>query len=1029
MKTTLFAAAALIGSAAATPSELAQADHFVIKTAEPTHIHAEFHDLGYRNKQTGEKTAETLFYDVATGEALFQLTVGEETSTVQYLDHEPITFKGHHGQTTKEAMLQLQQDGTGYARALGRQALHAHPSFASSIARMAIAVGQRGIYGNSHPAAYYLYTQGMKFEQARRGEHVDTTLAAQEAPESISLLEVEAEETEQVAAEEEWGGVGGWIGTARRRRRRRKSQTGMNGFHGFFNNKNQLYSNLGRCTGGYGYPGNERRARCFGVCGPGCECWIFICGRCDRIYQGCTEHDCICMDKCSGSMKGSPTNSNKSGSGANNWPVLHACNSLNAYQDWGSYFAYAQVFCVYSTQHWWWGDGDCKQMPLTTPSNSGVTVAQPNQALSQWSWRVWVWGVGGHYPGLVLQLKKKAKKFSYFLEYTSSFSVPSNWENSNAGWWTGNSNVQVGLGPVTQGNYYGQGYTYNESGWGIGNHQDFLVDQNVDVGDDFIFVKPYGSQFFPAWSAMTTLGYDSFKKGLINSSKGQSVEWPGCGIDASRLLTGWTAAVAAWEGNNGQGWAAAGHHGYAQPTGDGWYNGTDSNHNLWYYSNGDEKETSKDRWIYGGEGKPNYQKDWNTAPNNQSLEPGSTPPKKKYGNDDFTEVLYNGSFAAVVGDQFNVNAWRPSGTGCLKHDYNNFPTPAPTKAPTSYPTKAPTPFPTKAPTKYPTRYPTTSPTENPNWGDCCAVSMQGMMYIAATQYWSAAYPATNQLDWIRSINGPCSDANQLIATMGMAMAENVCLTKFPWQGFVGMPGNMHSDMTGCEWIPMGGVGNHKCPHKTATLAVMPQSSLPNNSFVLPTVNNPAWQPLSPGGGIPNSASPAAVTYAQSNGNNLNVMGVTLPAEDTTTQVIGGKLYTGTVHTNSRGGQTFQAEALVRTDNGPHTDYASPTDGTRLSLRDANNKRDSGDHGREDLGDGFDTKTTARAASKLNLWRTSGEANYPFYIGSEENAPTGRDTPAKETGRGGATTGRDAFNLSFAGGEGGGKTRGRSAGRR
>jgi len=999
MKTSLFAAAALIGSAAARKgSELAQADHFVIKAAEPHHIHAEFHDLGYRNKQNGEKSAETLFYDVATGEELFQLTVGEFSSTVQYLDHEPITFKGHHGQKTKEAMLQLEQDGTAYARALGRQALHAHPSFASSIARMAIAVGQRGIYGNSHPAAYYLYTQGVKFEQARRGEHVDTTLAAQATEEaSISLLEVEAEETEKEAGEEGWGGVGGVVGTTRRRRRRRKKQTGAKSFHGFFNNKNMLYSHLARCTGGYGYPGNERRARCFGVCGPGCECWIFICGRCDRIYQGCTEHDCICMDKCEGSMKGSPTDSNNSGNGVNStaFGELGGCNMLNAYQDWGSYRGFAQIMCVYSTQHWWWGDGDCKQMPLTSATWTGTQLG----VTSQWANRIWVWGVGGHYPGLVGQFKKKARKFSYFLEYNDDFSVPNNWTNSNNGWWTGNSPAPVGLGPVTQGDYYGQGYTYNESGWGIGNHQDWLAASDVHVGEDFIFVKPYGFQFFPDNTALNALGYNVFQKNAISSSASQATEWPGCGIDASRLVSGWTTMVSNWEAINNDSWTEDGHHGYSQPVGDGGYNGNDSNHNLWYYSNGDEKETSKDRWIYGGEGNANYQADWNTLQTAQGLEGNysSMPPKKKYGTQSwFSDVLYNGSFAAVVGDQFTPQGnpgGRPSGGGCLKHAWGDLPTFSPTTAaPTKHPTTA---APTKLPTRYPTPFPTTSPTENPNWGDCCVLSTIGLQLMWASAYWQSQYPATDPNSWIH----PGADCT--------AMPNEVtCLTKVVFHGWVGTPENYHQTNDGCEWIPMGAPGNHKCPHEAPGIDDWGVGFVPNSldtgTVKLPTAHHPVFEIVQEGKGGADTGvvptGPAGVEFALQNDYNVNIMGVTLPAGANGNSGLDLTSNGRLIEDVSLLDGSYIGNAFVRDNDGRNGESSGPSDG-RPMPRDVGGRDNDGDHEAVER-DAPRTRLEQTVDEAAHKWIDSGEQNYPFYIGSDDGVVDKRLFPALETGKGG-----------------------------
>jgi len=1126
MKTSLFAAATLFAGASAghIGGQRVDDDVFEIKSAQPDHIHAEFWNLGYRNRHIGEKSAETLFYDVATGEALFQLTVGETASTIQYLDHEPITWKGHHGQTTKQAMLEQEEDGTGYARALGRHALHAHPTFAMAIGKMAIAVGQRGIYGNSHPAAYYLYSVAMKFEQNRRGEHDLQPPVAPAADEPINLLEVEAETHLEVEAgtqlnmeakseiKQAWPGfgwIGGVVGMNRRRRRRREKTNTMRSYHGYFDNKNDLYSNFKRCLSGYGYPGRKdpvagiiagmgqwakKRVRCFGYCGPGCECWIFICGRCDRIYQGCTEHDCICAFRCDGDMIGDPTNSNKSWKGAKNTIVTssNACNSLNTYQDWGCYRNYAQAVCQYNTQHVWWNDGDCAAMPQTHQPNRVGTVSNKNT--SQYNNRLYTWGVGGHFPGLVNRMKKKAKKFNYFLEYHSQFVVPTAW--SSQSWWQSQS---IWSHSATA--YSGQGYqTPSEGLWGTqnnsnggnlgntsstwgSNHQSFLANEGFVTGTDYVFVMPYGHRFFPSASTLSQLGYDSWHYTAIRSTFNNNVGFPGCGIDASRITSGYADAVNVYNGLNAVNWTQLGHHGYAQPAGNpqqsnygnlgsggstvyhnsgdriyeqfGKYR-SDSTHNMWYYSSGDEGELSVSRPIVGGEGKPNYQADWNHGaldqpaimingsyaaaylPNTDDWPLWVHPPKKSYSDQSyFSDVLWSGSFAAVVGDQFlnhsagetdyGVNAGE-SGSGCMVETYHTFPTPAPTKAPTHYPSPAPSHAPTPSPSPYPTAAPTTSPTENPNWGNCCATSLVGQIWLDASAQWQGQYPTYSQAGPIAPKTGlnpwlgpvvSCNNWGNLpsvdLTTMSPLKYPWNCANMVKWGGWYTTPGNAVPGpdyaVGGCEWIPLGGVGGYKCPHKTGSGTYMGNGQGGIGGNPTNTVGPGPILGLSPASGLtypppnglnpPAPNSPAAVTFAWNNNNNIPP-GVTLPNNNGPTTMYGGKGGGGAAGGNNSGSKqidnamlsdgTFLGSALLRGDvSGVPQARRGEYDSEPAGWNGPDAGDDDGDHNLENTPPAYRLSSFhGSIQEKEENWVASGEENYPFYMGASSDPNENHD---------------------------------------
>jgi len=212
-----------------------------------------------------------------------------------------------------------------------------------------------------------------------------------------------------------------------------------------------------------------------------------------------------------------------------------------------------------------------------------------------------------------------------------------------------------------------------------------------------------------------------------------------------------------------------------------------------------------------------------------------------------------------------------------------------------------------------------------------------------------------------------------------------------------MPNNMYSgNGQGCAWIPMGGVGNAKCPHKTiGNGAILPSGGIPNNSFSTITgngFNGPT------GVTIPAPGSAKSFTYAMANNNNYNVLGVTFPETDNEGFVSKGKWVTQV------------SEEVVDKDG--NVGYLRPTEdrfvdgATKIEGQEA--EREGESRGGESPGSGegegrgeddqrhvnpfevndhgkdtpqWQIDANEKYMKKLDAWGKSGEANYPFYSGS------------------------------------------------
>lgn len=131
------------------------------------------------------------------------------------------------------------------------------------ITEAAIALGKLGITGNEYPAALPFYVLAMRLQQ-----YQNTLLNG-----SSSVSEVDHTEM---------------------RKNRQKSSWLLPALYFAVES---VYEGilLNMCVTGRPPRYGDRSQNCFGLCGPMCVCWSWLCGDC-CVHQGCVDHDRCCRE-------------------------------------------------------------------------------------------------------------------------------------------------------------------------------------------------------------------------------------------------------------------------------------------------------------------------------------------------------------------------------------------------------------------------------------------------------------------------------------------------------------------------------------------------------------------------------------------------------------------------------------------------------------------------------------------------------------------------------------------------------------
>jgi len=434
----------------------------------------------------------------------------------------------------------------------------------------------------------------------------------------------------------------------------------------YFDNQNRMWSRLARCLDGLAMPsGSPDGSPCFGICGPGCVCFIWQCGSCLRAFQGCWEHDCACMKSCS-----------NGGNGGAAWDA-YICWWFTANLSTCAGIGCIQHLCANDNNAdntmdtYRFDDGDCTNVAFHTDSWSGTddlnrfgkdvfTDSSGDKEANHYGAYMHseyvVWGVNfpKRGPGGILCWEGPL--------YSGPAAGP-NWDTSQSGWAGGGSfhpdepNGIIGLC------YTLQGKTAMKS------------EQEVDG------FRPYGDVFTPTLQDLQDLGYHMPTYGFNFPDPGMpeqvfaaqslfdkintAVKWPGCGIDSARGAMNYEAATDYWAANNGGSWAS--------------------------HVGGD-----KHRMFTRG-GGVNYRMPYDGS--YQSARASFAA----FGNPTSTLGGSEANFHCVAAH--TKYAW----TDAIN-------------------TRSPSPEPTPYPTSYPTAHPTHFPTAHHSWGPCCVLGFEGQHY-------------------------------------------------------------------------------------------------------------------------------------------------------------------------------------------------------------------------------------------------------------------------------------------------------------